>query len=150
MPSTSAAAVAAKALRTQGRPPRPFIRSSANALQPVFQALEPRTLLAYARIGPEVIVSEGQYYPRAVAAMNDAGDFVVADIRGQTIHLRAYDADGGARGDGSELSLPSTKFQYFNPSLAIDNDGNFLVVVNVDDSLYAQRYDAAANPVGEL
>src|SRR5688572_15949022 len=129
---------------------RSLCRSNVASLPHLCQPLEPRMLLAYAPIGPEVIVSEGQDYPRAVAAMNDAGDFVVADIRGQTIHVRPYDADGGARGDGSELSLPSTKFQYFNPSPAIDNDGNFLVVVNVDDSLYAQRYDAAANPVGEL
>ncbi|MDH3966769.1 MAG: hypothetical protein OEU56_07085 [Rhodospirillales bacterium] len=101
-------------------------------------------------------------------AMDPDGDFVVVwASRGQDdpldnsyggygIYARRYDAAGNPQGTEFRVNSFTTGFQY-NPSVAMDADGNFVVAwqsrgqddafdtSGLGDGVFAQRYDAAGS-----
>jgi len=95
-------------------------------------------------------------------AMAGSGNFVVVweDARKgeRDIYAQRYDAEGTPQGSNFVVSDVGTPASQENPSVAMDGNGNFVVVwedtrngfgnYNYDFDIYAQRYDAEGNPQG--
>src|SRR2546428_713996 len=124
-------------------------------------ALEPRTLLAFAPAGPEFRVNTTTANDElgASVAVDADGDFVVAwESRGEYspsygIYARRYDAAGVAQGDEFRANTVTAGDQH-NPSVASDAAGDFVVAwqsYGQDGSkygIYAKRYSAAGAAQG--
>ena len=88
-------------------------------------------------------------YGESALAMNPAGDFVVAwaDAFATTgrVHLRRYSAAGAPR--GAEMTLPQ---ETGYPSLAMADDGDFVLVYGISDSRRPQYqvFNADGTPRG--
>ena len=98
--------------------------------------------------------TNGQVWP-AVAVAGD-GDFVVvwasagssgSDRSENSIHGRRYTSDGTALGAQFQVNTETLGFQEF-PSVAVDADGDFVVVWTDGFDVEGQRYDSAGNGVG--
>ena len=122
---------------------------------PSAEVMERRALLAAAPIGGEFQVSPpAEYHQVAPAVAADAdGDFVVAwksydsDVGGvASVHARRYGADGAPRGPAFRVSQADVASA---PAVAMDDDGDFVVVWNGRDlngvltTINARRYSAA-------
>ncbi|MEX2114325.1 MAG: hypothetical protein WD845_14120 [Pirellulales bacterium] len=125
-----------------------------------FEALEDRRLLSVVPDGPEFLVNtfttDGQYNPSVATDVD--GDFVVAwQSFGQEhlsgIYAQRYNAGGVALGSEFQVNTTETD-QQLDPSVAMDADGDFVVVWTSEpflaagqdgdgDGVYAQRYNAA-------
>ncbi len=124
--------------------------------------LERRRLLSLETSGLDLRVNE--YTPgdqRAPAvAVHHGGDFVVVwasegqDGSESGIYGRRFDASGTPRGGEFRANTYTTGIQ-FAPSVAVDGDGDFVVVWESryqDGSglgVYAQRYNASGEPQGD-
>jgi hypothetical protein len=96
--------------------------------------------------------TSSQYYPSV--AMDSDGDFVVSWMSdGQDgnvwgIYAQRYDNAGVAQGAEFRVNTYTTSYQYY-PSVAMDNDGDFVVSWMSDGQdgsgfgIYAQRYNNA-------
>ena len=107
--------------------------------------------------------TSAQDYPSV--AVDAGGDFVVvwhsygsagSDSSYRSIQGQRYDASGNAVGSEFQVNTYTTGNQNF-PSVAVDSDGDFVVVwqsygsVGGDSSygsIQGRRYDASGNPVG--
>jgi YD repeat-containing protein len=95
-----------------------------------------------------------QYNP--AAAMDISGDFVICwyDSRDgdPDIYAQQYNASGGALGANLMINDDAPGIIQTAPAIAMDNEGNFVICWqdyrDGDNNIYAQRYDAAGNPVG--
>jgi hypothetical protein len=96
---------------------------------------------------------------RPTAAMEDGGGFVVAwsssgqDGGGYGIFARRFDSAGVAQ--AAELQVNSrTELDQFDPAIAMDGDGDFVVVwedfvgVETSNDIYARRFDASGTGLG--
>lgn len=92
-------------------------------------------------------------------AMNANGDFVIVwttwDFANLTsdVYARRYDASGTPQGTEFRVNTFTLGLQY-SPAVAVDADGNFVVVWNSDQDggwygIFAQRYDASGTPQGD-
>ena len=118
------------------------------------ESLETRLLLSrWGAVAPEfqVHTATADEQVNAVAAMDADGDSVVVwqsnhsgdwDIYGQRF-------DAAALPQGAEFRINTTIIgQQENPAVAMDADGNFVVVWSGSDGMLAQRFDALGNPLG--
>jgi len=92
----------------------------------------------------------------ASVAADAAGDFVVvwqsvggagSDTDGWSIQGQRYDATGNLVGSQFQVNT-YTALHQMSPSVAVDEDGDFVVVWYSWGSIYGQRYDGSGNPVG--
>jgi hypothetical protein len=92
----------------------------------------------------------------AVVAMDDAGNFAAAwGTQTQAsptldIEARRFDAAGNPRGDEFTVNNVTPSDQ-FNPDIAMDADGDFVVTWQTDSDgirIKARRYNAAGAPIG--
>jgi len=102
------------------------------------------------------VVSNQTY---AVAAMDDAGDFVIAwqgqDASDTGIFARRYSAAGVARGPEFPVNAYTLAFQA-NPAVAMDRDGDFVVTWQSQNQVtpqsfndvYARRFNGAGVAAG--
>jgi len=89
-------------------------------------------------------------------ALDDAGNFVVCwqDKRNgdYDIYAQRYDASGIPQGANFLVNDDVGAVHQYNPSVALDNAGNFVVCWedkrNGDNDIYAQQYDASGIPQG--
>jgi hypothetical protein len=98
-----------------------------------------------------------QNYPSV--AMDAAGDFIVAwmskgqDGSGYGVYAQRYNAAGEPQGAEFRVNTYTTGDQ-FDPSVAMDTDGDFIVAWTSRDQdgsnlgIYAQRYNAASGLLG--
>lgn len=127
------------------------------------EALEGRTLLAAVPVGPPFMVNTytDNDQDRASVAADAAGNFVVTwisrggqDGSGDGIYAQRYAADGTPRGEEFLVNTRTEGSQWL-PSVAMDADGNFVVVwedmqyAEIPLEVHARRYDAAGVPQGE-
>ncbi len=129
------------------------------------EPLEPRTMLAVNSLGSDVLVNtftpESQSVP--AAAMNGNGDSVVVwqnvFVTGATatnfsgIFAQRFDTAGRPVGDNFRINHTPVPGQ-INPSVAMDDAGNFVVVwsgvgVGDDSGVYARQFDSSGNPLGD-
>ena len=98
-------------------------------------------------------------------ALDSEGDFVVVwtsdgssgtDTNYASVQAQRYDASGTPVGGQFQVNSYTTLYQ-FDPAVALDSEGNFVVVWTSDGSsgtdtsfasVQAQRYDASGTPVG--
>lgn len=92
-------------------------------------------------------------------ASDDAGNYVITwaslnqDGGGWGIYAQRFDSAGGQIGDEFRVNTHTTNHQRFS-TIAMDADGDFVVTWSSlgqdggNYGVYAQRYDAAGNPVG--
>ncbi len=85
----------------------------------------------------------------ASVAVSDNGNFVVTwmstqGTNGQDIYTRVFDSNGTAL--VGETGVMTAVGDQYNPDVAIDASGNFVVVWEDGADIYAQRYDAVATP----
>ena len=105
---------------------------------------------AQAPVGSEFLVSSAgnpnQALPHVAARAN--GDFVIVWQEGAnpSLRLRRFLADGTPV--GNDLSLPAAQ-NIGRPRIAMTEQGDFVVTWSqTDNQVHAQRFDAAANPIG--
>ncbi|MDB5273211.1 MAG: hypothetical protein JWO58_1578 [Chitinophagaceae bacterium] len=93
-------------------------------------------------------------------AMDDSGDFVIAWNYGTVsgfytdydVYAQRYNAAGMAQG-GEFLATTTTSGNQQNPSVGLDNSGNFVITWESDysdDEIYAQQFTAAGVGQGEF
>jgi hypothetical protein len=114
-----------------------------------------------APVGPEFAVNTytSSHQRGAQVAAAPSGEFIVTwtsaggdDGDGRGVFARRYDS-GGTPGPAFRVNSFTTGYQT-NPTVAVDGSGNFLVAWLSEDQdgdgfgIYAQRYDASANPQG--
>src|SRR5438874_7020512 len=115
---------------------------------------------ACAAQGPEFQVNSttvgSQFHP--AVAMNAAGTFVVAwtsesqDGDGLGVFAQRFDATGSRQGAEFQVNT-STLFDQFEPAVALDAAGNFVVAwtsthLMVGAAVFAQRFGATGTPRG--
>ncbi len=98
-----------------------------------------------------------QYTP--AIAMDASGNFVItwSDGRrpGYPIYAQRFDKIGNKQGVNFIVSKATTGGLHFNPSIAIDDNGNFIIVWGCNYGngsyydIYAQRFDKDGNTLGE-
>ena len=114
-----------------------------------------------AAIGAEFKVNNyitlGQHLPSV--AMEDDGNFIISwqsngqDGSGNGVYAQQYSANGLAQGSQFRVNTYTTNGQLY-PSVAIDNNGNFVIAWISDGQdgsshgIYAQRYSATGIPLG--
>jgi hypothetical protein len=117
-------------------------------------------------IGDQILVSEAagleQSFP-AVAVIEGSGNYVAAwtsfeqagaDESGLGVYAQTFLADGTPDSDAFLVNVAYTNDDQTNPAVAVDEDGNFVVVwqsLTQDGSgfgIYAQRYLADGTPDG--
>ncbi len=125
------------------------------------ERLERRALLSAIPIGPEAHVNAftSGFQADAAVAVDADGDAVVTwysygqDGDGRGVYARLYDAAGAPKGDEFLVNTHTTGYQT-NPAVAIDTDGDFVIVwqsQGQDGSgygVYAQRFNGAGVPQG--
>ncbi|APZ93269.1 PKD domain-containing protein [Fuerstiella marisgermanici] len=107
-------------------------------------------------LGDQLLAQYGASAGQGVAT-DAVGNFVVvwtgSDQDGSGVFAQRFNADGTAAGSEFQINTYTTDDQY-KPAVAMDGAGNFVVTwssVGQDGTgsgVYAQRYDAAGNPVG--
>jgi hypothetical protein len=105
-------------------------------------------------VGPEFQISTGAYTQYVPAVAMDAdGDFVATwfsidqDGNGYGVYAQRFDATGTAQGPEFRVNT-TTAGDQTAPDVAMDADGDFIVVWHNYDDVMAQRYDAAGVPQG--
>jgi len=106
------------------------------------------TYKAYAQAAPAIAaLADGGFVIAWQSYAQDGADYLYG------IYAQRYDADGAAV--GTEFLVNTwTALSQFEPAIAALADGGFIVSWNSDGQdgsgygIYAQRYDAAGNPVG--
>jgi hypothetical protein len=130
------------------------------------EPLEPRTLLAFGPVGPELRghVTPGRLapFPQPAVAADADGHFVVA-FTDEThdgsnwvhdVYARRYSAAGEPRGDEFRVNTGTAGNQH-SPAVAMDADGDFVVAWSsyveggTGSGVFVRRYDDAGDPVGE-
>jgi len=115
-------------------------------------------------IGSETLVNTttGGIQEQADIAVAADGSYVVAwasqnqDGDGYGVYAQRYDADGNAVGGEIPVNNTSTTGDQTNPSIAMDDAGNFVVtwqtthVYTTETSVFAQRFDADGTGHGEF
>lgn len=126
-----------------------------------FEQLEGRLLLSARPIGPDFQVSTLDDHPsyQSSVAVAPSGDFVVAWRADDSAYLGSIwyqlcAADGTARFAGQQRVTSATDLEG-NPDVAMDADGNFVIVwerrdARNDYDVLFQRFDSAGNPVGSV
>jgi RHS repeat-associated protein len=92
--------------------------------------------------------AEGAYWARPAVGMDATGNFVISwEASGQTF-FRRFTSTGVPR-DGTtgetNVGFPPSSFN----DIAVHDDGSFLVLGGVWESVYARLYDSAGNPLGD-
>ena len=99
-----------------------------------------------------------QWNPRI--AISNSGDFVITwssleqDGSGWGVYARRFSGDGSTLGDEFRVNT-YTKDAQGVPSIAMDNDGNFVITWHSENQggsnfdIYAQRFDSSGNTLGE-
>jgi hypothetical protein len=138
--------------------PRRWNRLIASKLE----RLERRALLSATPQGPEFHVNQfttGTQNNSAVA-MDNLGNFVVVwqsngqDGNSDGIYARRYNAGGVAQGDEFRVNQFTTGSQQ-TPTVAMDNDGDFVVAWNsaaqdgAVGEIWARRFTSAGAPLGD-
>ena len=114
-----------------------------------------------APLGGEFEVDSAGYGSGPNVAADSAGNFVVAweseeaggsDTSNSSVEAQRFDANGDSVGAQFQVNTYTTDFQE-DPTVAIDSDGNFIIVWESDhnpqeDPVQAQYYDSAGTPVG--
>jgi hypothetical protein len=110
------------------------------------------------RVGGEFKISSSYGESPSVAAFEDGGFVVAYVLKAENgIFARRYNAKGKRQGEEIRISNPSKKMAFENPSVAVMDDGGFVVVWNTDGwnaigasiaDIYGRRLSAANMPVG--
>ena len=137
-------------------------RRRRDAAVPLHESLERRALLSATPQGDEFHVNQyttGTQNNSAVA-MDNTGNFVVVwqsngqDGSSDGIYARRYNAGGTALGDEFRVNQFTTGSQQ-TPTVAMDNDGDFVVAWNsaaqdgAVGEIWARRYTNAGAPLGD-
>ena len=113
------------------------------------------------KLGGEVIVNSFQLGEQSgpSLAMDAAGNYIVVwesfgqDGSGYGIYAQRFNADGAARGAEFRISPDCGTYQT-EPAVAMSADGGFVAAWPDERSgsvnLYARRFDAAAQPLGDV
>src|SRR6266581_4604578 len=146
---------------------KPSSKSRFNAItRAIAETLEPRRLLSLSAVGGELHVNT--YTPNfqgipAVAADGDGDSVIVWQSVGQEgtnntgIFAQRFNAAGVPQGSEIHVNI-NTAGPQFNPAVAMDPDGDFVVAWvdnvqegNANSGVFARRFDAAGNPLtGEI
>ncbi len=104
----------------------------------------------------ELVNNDGGIQPQidASVAMSNGGNFVIAweDERSsiRSIYYQVYDSNGNTIGPNS-IANDSNQWE-LDPSVAIDDTGNFVIVWtdprNGNKDIYFQRFDSGGNKIG--
>ncbi|SFI35079.1 cadherin domain-containing protein [Planctomicrobium piriforme] len=155
--------------RNSGRGRRPLQRHSWNRSLsrrrrqsgvPALERLEARQLLSATASGAEYRVNAytTSIQSQPSMAMDSAGNYVVTwqsygqDGDGYGIYAQRFNAAGVAQGSEFRVNTYTTYYQ-FNPSAAMDSDGDFVITWVTDqegssNDIYAQRYNALGEAQG--
>ncbi|MFZ5515210.1 MAG: T9SS type A sorting domain-containing protein [Candidatus Zhuqueibacterota bacterium] len=98
--------------------------------------------------------SSSQYNPSI--AMDGSGNFVIAweDYRNGDwdIYAQRYNSSGSAQGTNFQVNDDTGSSGQYNPSIAIDESGNFVIVwedyCNCTTDIYARRYNSSGSAQG--
>lgn len=123
-----------------------------------FESVETRDLLTVVPGGPEFQVNpySTNYQHYSTVAMDAEGNFVVtwmdheSTASGSHVFARRYDRHGVALGESFQVSTQLSSLQTF-PSVAMDNDGDFVIVwtgsTEVGSGVVARRFNATGTPL---
>jgi hypothetical protein len=95
---------------------------------------------------------------RPSVAMDDDGDYVISWnsyelVKGAEVYARRYNNTGEAQGQEFRINTSTTNYQTY-PSVAIDNNGDFVVTWQsnqnnvASDDIFARRYNYLGQPQG--
>ncbi|MCO6045580.1 peptidylprolyl isomerase [Aeoliella sp. ICT_H6.2] len=128
------------------------------------QHLEDRWLMAVDVMGDEMLVndlvfrSQSTEAAEAAVAVSEFAQVVVFSGNGpgddSGVFAKLYDADGEVQGDGAFLVNSTVRGDQYAASVAMDADGNFVVVwagrgVVDDQGIFLQRFDSSGTALGE-
>jgi hypothetical protein len=109
---------------------------SRRALRHEVTQLETRMLLALSGVGNEFLINAttAGFQAEADVATDNAGNFAVAWNDDTNVFVRRFDVNGQPQSAETQLSTASNANEtHFNPSVAMDADGDFVVAWNRDN-----------------
>jgi len=104
-------------------------------------------------IGPNILVNDdnnNKEQLRPAVAMNPSGKFIIVweDYRSfGNIYFQIYNSDGTPQGSNTIATDNTSNIKIYNPAVAIDKDGNFVIVwednrINVNFDIFMRRFNS--------